>query len=280
MSFDAYAVASRHGPHVTLQAGVVHLGRHWTTTTRRSVKAAAVRRTGRAAALVAAPDGGHRLVAGAARTLDPTRPWTALEGGLAGALAAGLDGALVGGAIARLGAAQLEQVLGYLEAGRAVPGAFLPWGRVVLVTDVAHDVELPAQPDPVPAQPAGAPAAAVPRDVPGAVARLAAQPAPCHVGVAGLGGTVALPAAWDPGEGSALVARAALDAVGAVLPGPACVTLDESAERRPDRKLGLLLRGRATTTDVGPGTVAIRVAPARVSWWTGFSSGTSTTARA
>ncbi|HET9691339.1 MAG TPA: hypothetical protein VFP61_09300, partial [Acidimicrobiales bacterium] len=131
MSFDAFAVATRWGPHVTLQAGVVHLGRHWTTTARRSAKARAARRSGRAAATTVGRDGALHIVAGAVRVLDGSRPGSLLADPFTVGLAPG--------ALARLAFGQLSQVLGYAEAATAVPVGWLPLGRVVLVTEISDE---------------------------------------------------------------------------------------------------------------------------------------------
>jgi glutamate 5-kinase len=63
-------------------------------------------------------------------------------------------------------------------------------------------------------------------------------------------GSLALPAEWEPGTGRLRVSRDALAAVGASLPGAVCLTMDESTSRRPDEKLGVMLRGTGSVVDV------------------------------
>ena len=119
--FHAYAVTGATGPHVTLQAATVHLGRHWTTATRRSVKARAVRKRGWASA-TAPTTGGWRVIGGPAMILDLAHPTTLARDVIASGL--------VGGALLRLGLGSLGQLVGYAEAAKSVPIGFLPVGRV------------------------------------------------------------------------------------------------------------------------------------------------------
>lgn len=278
--FHAYAVATRWGPHVTLQAGVVHLGRHWTTTTRRSVKVRSVQRL-RLASVTVQDHGRHRVLGGPARVLDPTRPWTFVTSPVAGALA--------GGAVVRLAAEQLEQVLGYAEAGNRVPDAFKPWGRVLLVTDLCDSLSLEGDrvvaadgrwarpPGPLgpprrsrTAWPGVSTATALPPDVAG----LAQEDADCWLGVGTSSGAVALPARWDFTRGRVRVSADALAMVGPVLPGPICVTLDESSQRRPDLKLGAMLRGRAQLVGLDDQGATLDLRLERVTYWRGFDTAT------
>ena len=284
MSFDAYAVESRWGPHVTLQAGALHLGRHYTTTSRRSVKAQAARRRARASATRLRGDE-LRVVAGPMRCYDASRP-VALAAHL---LIDPLGGVAAPGGVVRIAGSNLAQVLGYLEAGREVPAGWLPWDRVVLAitgldtlvlrngvvvaagggwsSQVRRAVGAPAR------RRATAPVT-VPDGVPGPAARLAGADGPCWVGISTPRGPVALPASWRADAGVAVVAPGLLDAVGAPGDGPACVTIDDSSQRRPDRKLGVMLRGDATVTADGTGASLVTLDVARVTWWRGFGSGT------
>ena len=284
--FHAYAVRSRWGPHVTLQAGVVHLGRHWTTTTRRSVKSVAVNRWAYASATVDDGDGRYRILAGPAHLLDGLRPWSLVGDPL--------DTVLAGGAVARLAGTNLEQIVGYAEAGRAVPSTFLPWGRVVLVTAVRDELTVDdgavtgATTRWTGRRPAsalraerrrGAPAGWSPpvtdRPIPAAALDLASEARACLVGVETSGGPVAIPARWDPATGQVALPAAVVAAVGPRLPGPACVTFDESSDRRPDRKIGLMLRGGVTVAAVNDVAVHLGVATDRITHWSGFASGSA-----
>jgi hypothetical protein len=278
--FDAYAVGTGQGPHVTLQAGVVHLGRHWTTTTRRSVKVAAIRRTGTASATTG--DGPRwRVVSGPASTLDPTHP--------ASLAAHPVSSALSGGALLRLGLGRLDQLLGYAEAGTAVPLSFLPTGRVLLVTRIQDELTLEGD-DVVDAsgrwaRSAGAiePSRGLRRPwnpdralagVPDDLADLVAQAGRGWLGVRTARGSVALPGEWDPSTGQLRVSHGALAAVQAELPAAICVTLHDSGSRRPDQKLGVMLRGTGAVADVDRSSASVAIAVERVTYWDGFVSNT------
>jgi hypothetical protein len=278
--FDAYAVTTGQGPHVTLQAGVVHLGRYWTTTTRGSVKAASISRLGRAAATAA--DGSRwRVVGGEALLLDPAR--------LSSFGADPFASALAGGAMFRLGLGRLDQVLGYAEAGAAVPASFLPTGRVLLVTRIRDQLVLDGN-DIVAAtgQWARSPKDIEPRrrrrsrweadrvlsGVPDDIAVLAARAARGWLGLQTGPGAVALPADWEPATGRLRVGRGALAAVSAELPGGVCVTLHDSASRRPDEKLGIMLRGTGAVVDIDETAASVALDVDRVTFWRGFVSTT------
>lgn len=281
--FDAYAVRTRSGPHVTLQAGAVHVGRHWTTVSRGSVKARTVRRSGWASA-TAATGRTRRLLAGRASVLDGMRPWSVLADPVAGALA--------GGAVLRIGAAHPDQLLGYAEGLLAIPAAFAPWGRSLLVVQADDELVIDgdrvvaargrwaragAAPAPDPARAAGPTSAAGRRSVdvvPGDAAGLLEADGPCWLGLEDGRGAVAVPARWDAGSGCVTVAAEILAAVRPALPGPACVTVDDSRERRPDRKRGVMLRGSARVVDSDGVRLRVAVDPDRVTVWDGFRSRT------
>ena len=274
--FDAYAVRSSSGPHVTMQAGVVHLGRHWTTVSRRSVKARAVGRT-RWASATAAAGPARRIVAGRAGILDGLRPWTVLADPVAGALA--------GGAVLRIGASHPDQILGYAESLGAVPGAFAPWGRSLLVVQADDELVVEdervvrargrwSRPGPVPEPHRHPGRPAPPGAVPEEGAALVEVDGPCWLGLDDGRGAVAVPARWHASSATVTVAAEVLAAVGPRLPGPACVTLDDSRERRPDRKRGVMLRGAAAVVDTDGIRLEVAVAPEKITVWDGFRSRT------
>ncbi|MDE0805771.1 MAG: hypothetical protein OSA99_20905 [Acidimicrobiales bacterium] len=131
--FQPYAVISRTGPHVTMQAGVVQAGRFWTPTSASSLKARSVRAHGQASAVVV--DGDEtRILSGRTVALRPLRPWRALEDPVAGSLWAL--------AVARLGRTHLDQLLGYVEASGSIPREWFPTRRVLLVTRIEHSLTL------------------------------------------------------------------------------------------------------------------------------------------
>ena len=279
--FDAYAVTTRHGPHVTMQAGVVQNGRYWTTATRHSVKSRSVGRNRHASATVN-EDGLWRVVAGEASVLDGLHPTSLAREPVASALA--------GGAVLRLGLDRLDQLLGYAEVGTAVPLSFLPTGRVLLVTDIEDELVLDgddavsasgrwASGQPARLLPTGAPEPhdrpdAALADVPDEIVALAAEPGPAWLGVATHGGPIALPAEWEPATGRLQLGRSALEMVGAELPGSVCVTVDNSGSRRPDEKLGVMLRGAGTLVDMDGTAASVAIAVQRVTYWCGFASAT------
>jgi hypothetical protein len=278
--FDAYAVTTRSGPHVTLQAGVVQGGRHWTTARRDSVKAASINRVGRAAATIG--EGARwRLLGGVALSLDPAHPST-----FANHLC---SSTLAGGAMLRLGLGRLDQLLGYAEAGEAVPVSFLPTGRVLLVTRIRN--ELIVEGDEVvlakgrwAARPEGLQPTRRPKrrwrpdrvltDVPDDIAVLVRRSGPAWFGVATAAGALAVPADWDAATGRLRAGRGPLAAVGAELPGPVCATLHDSSSRRPDQKFGVMLRGTGAIVDTDATSVSVAVDVDRVTYWCGFSTTT------
>lgn len=121
--FQPFCVASSHGPHVTMQAGVEQAGRYWTSTARRSFKARSLR--GRPVASLAFTESRRTvLLGGSVTVVDPVRPADAMAD-LGAALGAGA-------AVARLSVAHLQQLVGYIETSATVPGDWLPTGRVLL----------------------------------------------------------------------------------------------------------------------------------------------------
>ncbi len=278
MSFQPYAVAARTGPHVTLQAGVVHLGRYWTTTSRSSLKARVLRR--RSGVGVVVREGAvTQVLAGPTVLLDALRPCD----GRADPLAA----TAVGTALARLVAAQLDSVAGYVAAGRGVPAAWGPIGRVVAVTRIAHRIVLAgdevvsatgAWAGPVRSlrpDPGGTDAGPPPTgDLTPELAALVGRPGPAQVGLLCAVGPVTLPGRWEPASGTVAMSAAAVARVGARLPGPVCVTVDDSADRRPDRKRGVMVRGQGRLVDAGGSGARVAVAAGRLTAWDGFDTRT------
>ncbi len=278
MDFEPFAIETRSGPHVTMQAGVVQGDRYWTTTSRSSLKAKAIRKREQAA-FVHASGSGLEVVAGTSRVLDPVRPLDTLTD-LGGALHSGL-------AVARLGLSQLDQLRGYLEVGTDVPLDWLPTGRVALVTRMEHRVVVE---DHAVTDAAGAwdrkprslqrwtdapsPVALAVGDLPDDIHLLLAEPAErAWLGLLTDEGPVTLPAAWSPGQGVA-VSGAALQLLDPRLPGPVSVTIDQSSSRRPDEKQGAMLRGTAGLIDVQGEVAHLALAVERITYWSGFDSRT------
>ena len=213
------------------------------------------------------------LVVGRTRILDARRPRQLADDPAALGMA--------GIAIARLGLAHADQLAGYLADRASIPVSWSPSGRVLLV--VRPDGRL----DHADADVAGAV-----RDVGPATRRrrhrvdatvlaalgddvrhLVAAPRRCVVGVSTASGPVALPGHWNPG-GSVTVDRALLGRVEATLPGPYAVTIDDSDNRRPTAKAGVMLRGDAELLTTLSGTpehvqeLTMRIR--RATSWSGF----------
>jgi hypothetical protein len=276
--FAAYAVTTRSGPHVTMQAGVVQSGRFITTTSRDSLKAKCVRTHRVAAATIEGADGSTEVVAGPTVSVDLRRP----EGMLtdpAGAL-------IAGPAALRLAGDQLEQLLGYVEAAGRVPSGWLPHNRVLLVTRIDRSLRiegfdlLDGSGDWTPELPAPSElriterAAGTLPEVPEDVRHLLDRDAPARLGIATPEGPVVLPARWQ-GADRFDVSAAALAQVRADLPGSGCATFDDSASRRPDRKRGVMLRGHLDLVEVDGGRATVALRTARITAWDGFSASTT-----
>lgn len=282
--FAAYAVTTRSGPHVTMQAGVVQSGRFITTTSRDSLKAKCVRASGVAAATVERPDGSTEVVAGPTVAVDLRHPEAMLTDP-AGVLVAGP-------AALRLAGDQLEQLLGYVEAAGRVPTGWLPHNRVMLVTRIDRSLQvegfdlLDGSGEWTPQLPAPSdlrrtedrPAAALPQ-VPEDVRHLIHADAPARLGFATPEGPIVLPARWQ-GEDRFDVSAAALAQVRADLPGAGCVTFDDSASRRPDHKRGVMLRGHLDLVAVDGNRATVAVRSERITAWDGFSARTTDVAAA
>lgn len=274
--FAPYAVRTRSGPHVTIQAGVVHAGRFWTTTSRPSLKARSVRAHRYASVLVREPGEAHRLIAGPTVSLDLTRPLDVLADPVAPVFAPG--------AVLRLGREHLRQVLGYLEAATSIPSGWYPQNRVLLVTDIDRSLTLDRN-HVVDADGAwdrrrravragNANPIALPRRVGGHdLQPLLDGSHPVHVGVTTPEGPVALPATWQP-DGTVAVSSGALGALHAAFPAPACIVVDDSTSRRPDEKRGVMFRGEGHVLDVHRGVVTLMVDTDRVTIWDGFDADT------
>lgn len=276
-AFASYAVETRTGPHVTIQAGVVHAGRFWTTTSRDSLKARSVRAHSFSAALLDQDGVDGRIIAGNTISLDISRPLDSLGDPLSTLFATG--------AVLRLGVDQVRQIVGYLESAGQIPSGWLPHRRVLLVTDIDRSLviedgrtaELDGRWDrdtgPLVAEAADL-TAALPRHlVPDALGDTIAADLPVRLGVSTPDGPVALPAAWGPDD-TVAVSADALGIVRAELPGPACITVDDSSSRRPERKLGAMFRGAAAVVAVDGTLARVAVQTERVTTWNGFEATT------
>jgi hypothetical protein len=274
--FAAYAVPSRSGPHVTMQAGVIHADRFWTTTSAASLKARSVG-THRVSSVLVGDDRCDRVLAGQTNRLRPFKPLDVLSDPFAPLRSTS--------AVVRLGVDQIEQLMGYFEAAGAVPTDWLPHRRVLLVTRIDRqlrldglrlvDVEgswerrvgdaLGPEPGPVRELPLD--------DLPDSHTDVVRLDRPARLGVETPDGPVVLPASWQ-GRNRFEVSASALRAVAADLPGRASVVFDDSVSRRPDEKLGVMFRGTATLGDVDGPSAIVHLHSERITTWDGFEADT------
>lgn len=275
--FVSYAVRTRSGPHVTMQAASSWADRVWTTTARGSLKARSVRahRMACVTETVDVADGEVLVSAGPTIALDPFDPTSAFAD--PGALVHLVPG--VAGVAAQHG----DQLLGYLEAATAIPASWLPHRRLVLVTrpdrtlsmrgwDVhAITGEWARRDESRIDLGAASPAPPLP-PLPDHLADLVAADGPVSLGVDTGDGPVALPGRFD-GEAFCASTRA-LVAVGATVPGAGCVTFDDSASRRPDRKRGLMLRGRLVPVEMDDRVTRLGIETVKITTWDGFAAAT------
>lgn len=278
-AFQAYAIETRKGPHVTIQAGVWHRGRYWTTTSRSSLKAAELRRRGRASVTFGCNDGTTRIISGRTTVLDPRGPLSAF---------ADPTGALCAGpAVVRLAIEQAKQLVGYLESAHNVPRDWFPDQRLLLSTRPDHELVI-ARDGAVTARGAwkrdGIDFAVSKQSPALALEELTSDEAdqigtegPLHIGVLTSEGPVALPAAWTVDQ-RVSVNRFALERLAPALPGPVCLVSDDSTSRRPDEKYGVMLRGVGAVNGVEGDDVLLSVATQRVTTWNGFEADTRTVA--
>lgn len=275
--FSAYAVPSRSGPHVTVQAGVVHAGRFWTTTAGHSLKARSVAAHRRASATVVDDEGRVQVLAGRTNRMRPFRPLDLLRDPVSPLRSPS--------AVLRLGVGQAEQLIGYFEAAHSLPADWLPHRRVLLVTRIDRSLTL-VEDDVVDVdgawerrvgdalRPSPGPGTDLPLDrLPDDHAEVVSADRVAHVGLSAPAAPVALPARWR-GGGDFELASSALRAVAADLPGRAAATFDESESRRPDEKLGVMFRGGATLVDVSGERATIRLHSERITTWDGFDAHT------
>jgi hypothetical protein len=275
--FSAYAVTSRSGPHVTMQAGVVHADRFWTTTSGSSLKARSVLAHGVASAVI---DHGvtQTVVAGRTSALRPFRPLDVLADPAAPLRAAG--------AVVRLGFDQLQQLIGYLEAAGQIPTDWFPHRRVLLVTRLDRSLTLdglgvvdvegrwPAGHTQLRPDGAGSGRSDLPHDdVPESHRPVVELDGHVHLGASTPTGPVALPARWI-GRNRFRTSAEALRLIGARLPGPAVAVFDRSERPRPDHKLGTMFRGRAALVAVDGWAATVAVDADRITTWDGFRAET------
>jgi nitroimidazol reductase NimA-like FMN-containing flavoprotein (pyridoxamine 5'-phosphate oxidase superfamily) len=295
-SFCAVASSTPRGPHCTPLVFAYSGGRIWLTTSRRSVKARAWKIDPSVAGLVRFGELSVTFT-GTVRTYD------ALDRGTWGAAVAGAT------SIARAGATFSKKnakfFAGYALDARQVPFAWTPPGRVFVGIDLERTALLGE--DGVQegrgrwggesashktfrhAKAGDDPLRSLPADVRGELG----NGGDAALAVVGERGPVVLPARWRV-EGGALYAALPAETLalaGAGPDAPVALTVDRAAEWRARDMVGAMVQGtasvvvleglgsgaktaRALATSIDPEAGAlVRIAPTRIVWWKGWTSG-------
>ncbi len=275
------AVDTVRGPHVTPAAFAAAGGRIWVVSSRRTIRVRSVRRRHHASLLVRS---GSRslVVSGNADVLSFWRPSETVgvvmnsvpvvRAAAAYALrnARLLFGGFVRDVLAGAGDPTVyDRVLVAIdpERGMLFDGDRLldSWGRWRRVGRPA--TRRTAQPVP--------PREELVAALPPAVVDALDRPQSATLGWAAPTGAVALPALHASADGRVTVPSAALDAAGGGTRAPACITFHNSESPRPSGFRGVILRGEGRVQRRGAARSVVSVAAERVSWWSGFRSGTS-----
>jgi hypothetical protein len=275
------AVDTRSGPHITPAAFAAAGGRLWLVSSRRTLRVRSVRR--RHAASVLVRNGDRALVvSGSADVLSLWPPSetaglvinspTVLHAATAYALrnAGLLVNGFVRDFIAGSGdptvydrvlvAVEPERGL-LLDGDRRVDG-WGRWGRVQPATAPRRRNHVPPLDD-------------LFGELPPAVLNALDHPETASLGWTCPTGPVVLPAVPNGAPGRVHVSSAALEAVGAPSSAPACLTFHESGGVRPSSFRGVILRGEGHVVRRGAQRSTVEVRADRVSWWSGYRSGTA-----
>jgi hypothetical protein len=275
------AVDTRSGPHVTPAAFAAADGRVWVVSSRRTLRVRSVRRRHAASVLVRTGDRAL-VVSGSADVLSLWRPSETV--GLvintvpvvraattyalrnAGLLVNGFLRDFVAGAgdltVYDRVLVAIEPERGLLLDGDEVLDIWGRWGRV-------RPVERERSAAPVP------PLDDLLADVPPAVVGALDNTDSASVGWRCPTGPVVLPALNAQADGHVQVATAALDVVGAPARAQACATFHVADSVRPSTYRGVILRGEGRVVRRSAARSTVEVAADRVSWWSGFHSGTA-----
>ncbi len=267
-----------------MQAGVVHAGRFWTTTSASSLKKSMVDAHG-GACVAMHRDGRTEIVSGRTNSLAVGCPTDVIGDVLADPVAPLRSP----GAIARLATSHLDQLLGYVQAAQGVPADWLPHRRSILVTRIDQSLSIDADQRVVAAtgiwaetstgnglEPtADRSAIDLPVDALSARHRAAVSGETAHLGLETDNGPIVLPALWD-GADRFDVSADALRRMTPRLPGDISATFHDSASRRPDEKVGVMFRGHGHLVSVDDHLATIAVRPTRITTWDGFEADTIT----
>ena len=276
--FQPFAVETRSGPHVSLQASTSQARRSWSLTARTSLKARVLRCRPWSASVETV--GSHtRLVSGPTVVLDPSRPMSALSDPIGAALS--------GVALACLAVQYPEQLIGYAERLWAIPPGWYPVNRVLLARRSTSELLLDDEGNVIeakgrwnrppvrfelsrPHRSTGLGTVDLPERVRELLYSAAAH---AWLGLTTRPGVGILPCCWKPAVGAVLPLAAAAH-MAPSLPDEVCLTLDDNNGRRPDQKRGLMLRGLGTAVERSDTELVVSVEPTRVTYWDGFSTDT------
>lgn len=295
-SFCAVATSTPDGPHCTPLVFAVSGGRLWITTSRRSVKARNWKLDPTVAGLVRHEDLAVSF-SGTVKTYD------ALDRRTWGSAVAGATS--IARATATFSRKNARFFAGYAFDARQIPLAWTPPGRVLVGVDLERTALVDddgvqegrgrwaggassratfrrssAGSDPLAGLPEGV-RAALGREGEGALT------------LAGSRGPVVLPARWRADEHAlyAALSTETLALAGAPADVPAALTVDRSSVWRAKDMVGAMIQGQAACFVDGAvgsgaktmrqiaGSIAdaadalVRIDPARVVWWEGWSSG-------
>jgi hypothetical protein len=275
------AVDTMRGPHITPAAFAAAGGRLWVVSSRRTLRVRSVRRRHVAAAVVRRGDRAV-VVSGSADVLSIWRLGETV--GLvmnsvpvaraAATYAVRNAGLLMGGFVRDIVAGTgdlsvydrvlvaIEPERGMLLDGDRLLDSWGRWRRVSRPLPERAPVAVPPLEELVGALPA-------------AVAGALQRPDTVSLGWSCPTGPLVLPALDAEADGRAVVASAALELAGAPSRAAACLTFHNSESQRPSGFRGAILRGEGRTVRRGPVRTSVSVAAERVSWWSGFRSGTA-----
>ena len=192
-----------------------------------------------------------------------------------------------GAAVARLVVQNFKQLLGYAETFWAVPPEWCPTNRVLLATRSDAELILDDESNlidakgewnrhPVRLEPTGRYQSrnVGPVLLPDTIRDLLdCLGADAWLGVTTSQGIGVLPCTWLRGVG-AILPHVAAAHMAPSLPGEVCLTMAASDGRRPGHKRGVMLRGLGTIVERSERDLVVALQPTRVTYWTGFDSGT------
>jgi pyridoxamine 5'-phosphate oxidase-like protein len=295
--FCAVATMTPRGPHCTPLVYASSGARVWLTTSRRSVKASAWRRDPAMAGLVRHEDLAVTFT-GTVRTYDALdrRTWAAA---VAGATS-------IARATAAFSAKNARFFAGYAVDARQVPFAWTPPGRVFVGVDLERTALLddrtvqegrgrwggePGSHETFRKAKGDDPYAELPHEVTEQIGRAGEG----SLAIAADRGLVVLPVRWRA-DGSGLFAALPADTLalaGAGADAPVALTVDAPSIWRARDMVGAMFQGEASfyvEGAVGSGATSlrtlarsltdvpaavVRVRPARVVWWRGWTSGST-----